>query len=175
MSLNHILSTATSGLGASQAALRPISNNIANVNTPGYARERVELEALVAGGAGNGVRVSGVERIVNRFLEAAAYAAHGDVGRYRVQQSYLDRLISEFGAPGSETGLAGRIEALPGLGPECTRFLRYHGRNDDSHMNKLYGLLDRTCTTAAAADDILLTAAVVGRLYALQLEEIDVE
>jgi flagellar hook-associated protein 1 FlgK len=112
MSLNHILSTATSGLNASQAALRSISNNIANVNTPGYARERAELEALVAGGVGNGVRVSGVERITNRFLEAAAYAAHGDAGRYKVQQAYLDRLIAEFGAPGSETGLAGRINAL---------------------------------------------------------------
>jgi flagellar hook-associated protein 1 FlgK len=112
MSLNHILSTATSGLNASQAALRSISNNIANVNTPGYARERAELEALVAGGVGNGVRVSGVERITNRFLEAAAYAAHGDAGRYKVQQAYLDRLIAEFGAPGSETGLAGRIDAL---------------------------------------------------------------
>ncbi len=70
---------------------------------------------------------------------------------------------------------AGRIEALPGLGSGCTRFLRYHGSNDDSHMNKLYGLLDRVCTSPAVADDILQTAAVVGRLYALQLEEIDIE
>jgi hypothetical protein len=68
---------------------------------------------------------------------------------------------------------AERIEELVGIGPECTRFLRYHGGNDDSHMDKLYGLLDRVCTTEAAAQDILLTATVVGRLYALQLEEAD--
>lgn len=112
MSLNQILSTATSGLNASQAALRSISNNIANVNTPGYAREQVQLESIVAGGVGNGVRVSNVEIITNRFLEAAAYAAHGDASRYQVQQAYLDRLINQFGEPGSETSLAGRVNAL---------------------------------------------------------------
>ena len=42
-------------------------------------------------------------------------------------------------------------------------------------MNKLYGLLDRICTTEAVAEDIVRTADVVGRLYALQLEEIDVD
>lgn len=72
------------------------------------------------------------------------------------------------------TDWAARIEALPGLGPGCTRFLRYHGGNDESHMDKLYGMLDRVCTSGAVADDILRTAAVVGRLYAMQLEEIDV-
>lgn len=112
MSLNQIFSTATSGLAASQAALRTISNNVANVNTPGYARERIELEALVAGGKGSGVRVSSLERITNRFLEAAAYAAHGDAGRSDAQQSYLDRLIAQFGEPGSASSLAGRLDAL---------------------------------------------------------------
>lgn len=68
---------------------------------------------------------------------------------------------------------AGRIEQLTGVGAGCTRFLRYHGGNDDAHMAKLYGLLDRVCTTDAASDDILRTAGVVGRLYALQLEEVD--
>ncbi len=69
---------------------------------------------------------------------------------------------------------AGRIEALTGLDACATRFLRYHGANDGSHMDKLYGLLDRVCTSAPIGDDIVRTATVVGRLYALQLEEIDV-
>ena len=69
---------------------------------------------------------------------------------------------------------AARIEPLAGIGSDATRFLRYHGSNDDSHMNKLYGLIDRICTTEPVADDTLRTATVVGRLYALQLEEIDV-
>lgn len=68
---------------------------------------------------------------------------------------------------------AARVEELTGIGADGTRFLRYHGSNDDSHMDKLYGLIDRICTSPSVAEDILRTARVVGRLYALQLEEID--
>ena len=68
---------------------------------------------------------------------------------------------------------AKRIEELIGDTGEYTRFLRYHGENDDSHMEKLYGLIDRVCTDRGVADRIVRTAKVVGRLYAMQLEEID--
>jgi len=67
---------------------------------------------------------------------------------------------------------AGRIEQLTGLGATQTRFMRYHGTNDAGHMDKLYGLLGRVCTSEAVAADILCVATVVGRLYAMQLEEI---
>jgi len=70
---------------------------------------------------------------------------------------------------------ANRIGALPGIGENGTRFLRYHGLNDENHMGKLYALLERLCTNEAVAEDILQTATVVGRLYALQLEEVDGE
>jgi 3-oxoacyl-[acyl-carrier-protein] synthase-3 len=68
---------------------------------------------------------------------------------------------------------AERIEELSACGTEATRFIRYHANNDDSHMDKLYGMLDRTCTTQGRADAMVKTARVVARLYALQLEEID--
>lgn len=70
---------------------------------------------------------------------------------------------------------AGRIEELTGYDSACTRFLRYHARNDDTHMDKLYGLIDRICVDQGAGDDVVGTAAVVARLYAMQLEEIDGE
>jgi pyrroloquinoline quinone (PQQ) biosynthesis protein C len=69
---------------------------------------------------------------------------------------------------------ASRVEQLTGFDERCTRFLRYHADNDDSHMDKLYGLIDRICTQQHVADDVVRTATVVGRLYALQLEEIEV-
>jgi len=68
---------------------------------------------------------------------------------------------------------ADRIEALTGCDKSCTRFLRYHANNDESHMNKLYGLIDRLCTHQSIADEVTMVAAVVARLYAWQLEEID--
>jgi 3-oxoacyl-[acyl-carrier-protein] synthase-3 len=70
---------------------------------------------------------------------------------------------------------AERIEQLISVGREGTKFLRYHGSNDETHMNKLYGLLDRLCTSEDKAQDVVRTATVVGRLYALQLEEVDVD
>lgn len=68
---------------------------------------------------------------------------------------------------------AARIEQIDGLDTSCTRFMRYHGANDGSHMNKLYALLQRVCSSEQVAVDIVCVATVVGRLYALQLEEID--
>jgi len=70
---------------------------------------------------------------------------------------------------------AGRVEELTGFDRSCTRFLRYHADNDDTHLDKLYGLIDRICTQQRIADDVVGTARVVGRLYALQLEEIDID
>jgi 3-oxoacyl-[acyl-carrier-protein] synthase-3 len=70
---------------------------------------------------------------------------------------------------------ASRIEQLTGLDADCTRFLRYHASNDGAHMGKLYGLLERLCRTQEVADDMVRTAGVVGRLYAMQIEEIDSE
>lgn len=68
---------------------------------------------------------------------------------------------------------AKRIEELIGNTHEYTKFMRYHGDNDDSHMDKLYGLVDRVVTSQQVADKVVQTAKVVGRLYAMQLEEID--
>jgi len=73
------------------------------------------------------------------------------------------------------TNWANRIETLTGCDSACTRFLRYHGSNDDSHMDKLYGLIDRICTNERASSDVVMTARIVARLYAWQLEEIDSE
>jgi 3-oxoacyl-[acyl-carrier-protein] synthase-3 len=68
---------------------------------------------------------------------------------------------------------AKRMDDLIEGAADFTSFLRYHGDNDDSHMDKLYGLIDRVCTSEEAADKIVRTAKVVARLYAMQLEEIE--
>lgn len=112
MSLNDILGSALSGLGASQAGLRTVSNNIANVNTPGYARERVSLSTGVTSGRVSGVAVSEPERIADRFLEATVYRRSGDMGRAEVTANYLDRLQALLGAPGAESSISARLDAV---------------------------------------------------------------
>ena len=54
MSLTAMLKTASSGLNAAQMNLRVTSDNIANVNTPGYVRKQVDQAPLVVGGRGLG-------------------------------------------------------------------------------------------------------------------------
>lgn len=112
MSLNEILYTGTSGLSASQAGMRSISNNIANVGVSGYARERTTISTAVSGGKVTGVMVGEPERVADSFLENAVYRRGGNVGQSEAVANYLDRLQALLGAPGSEGGLAGRIDAL---------------------------------------------------------------
>jgi flagellar hook-associated protein 1 FlgK len=68
-----LLGISTSGLVASQRALSTVGHNIANASTPGYSRQRVDLEArppqIASNGAiGTGVAVENVSRVYNEFL-----------------------------------------------------------------------------------------------------------
>lgn len=112
MSLSDILGSALSGLGVSQAALRTVSNNIANVSTPGYARQRVSISTGVTSGQVNGVVVGEPHRIADRFLEGTVYRRAGDMGRADVTANYLDRLQSLLGAPGDPSALPARLDAI---------------------------------------------------------------
>jgi flagellar hook-associated protein 1 FlgK len=112
VSLSEILGSAVSGLAAAQAGLSNVSNNIANVGTPGYARQKIELSTSVTGGRVTGVITGEPQRVADRFLEANAYRRASDVGRSEVQANYQDRLQALLGAPGAESGLPARLDAI---------------------------------------------------------------
>ena len=112
MALNDILGSALSGLSAAQAGLRTVSTNIANVGTPGYARERVNQSPLVTAGRVSGVAVGEPVRVADRFLEATVYRRATDVGAAEVRSDYLDRLQALFGAPGADGSLSARLDAV---------------------------------------------------------------
>lgn len=112
MSLNEIMSAAMSGLAASQAGIRSVSNNIANVGTPGYARETVKQTTGVTAGSVNGVTVGEPSRIADRFLEETVFRRAGDLGSTDITSTYLYRLQALLGAPGAEYGLPSRLNAI---------------------------------------------------------------
>ncbi|MEE4452376.1 flagellar hook-associated protein FlgK [Novosphingobium resinovorum] len=112
MSLNSILSSAISGLSASQAGMQVVSTNIANVGTVGYARQTLSQSASVAGGTVNGVVVGEPSRVADKFLENAVYQRAGTAGRTEAAANYLDRLQSLLGSPSAESGLSSRISAI---------------------------------------------------------------
>jgi flagellar hook-associated protein 1 FlgK len=120
VSLNQILNSALTGLAASQAGMRSVSNNIANVNTPGYARELANQSTLVTGGRIGGVLVGEPTRIADRFLEGTVYARSGEAGRSSVVASYYDQLQSLLGKPGEDFGLPARLNAIMAAAAEMT-------------------------------------------------------
>lgn len=68
-----LLNIGTSALLTTQSALATTSNNISNLNTEGYNRQRVEQATLspqFKGGhfVGSGVKVSAIERLYDQFL-----------------------------------------------------------------------------------------------------------
>jgi len=75
MSILGLFSIANSALMASQAALSVTSNNVANVNTPGYSRQEIVLNIATPdttgqGTIGTGVTVAGVNRSYDQFVQA---------------------------------------------------------------------------------------------------------
>ncbi|MDB5417618.1 MAG: flaN [Phenylobacterium sp.] len=103
MTLSIALQTATSGLMAAQTGLRTVSDNIANVNTPGYVRKTVDQQQLTVNGMGMGVQVVGVRRVTDQYLQLASLTAGSDSGRWGAYSQYLDNAQSLFGDP-STTG-----------------------------------------------------------------------
>ncbi|WP_429910448.1 flagellar hook-associated protein FlgK [Glycocaulis sp.] len=117
MALNGILGNAMSGIQASQLGMRSVSNNIANVNTPGYARTKVDLIARSAAGMGMGVQVAGITRVADVFLQAASLRAGSDASKATASAAILDRLQSQFGGTNDAGSLYGRlVKAFESIG-----------------------------------------------------------
>ena len=83
------LGIGVSGLSAAQRGIEVVSHNLANVNTPGYARQRVEqsaafptlgVRAVGPGAYGAGVEVTGVRQLRDNLLDNAARAALANQG-----------------------------------------------------------------------------------------------
>jgi flagellar hook-associated protein 1 FlgK len=110
MSLNQILSTATTGLMAAQQGLRTVSDNISNVNTPGYVRKVVDQTSLVTLGAGDGVDVIGIRRVIDRYLQTASLNASATAGDAAVKSEMLDRVQSLFGDPSDQNSFFARLD-----------------------------------------------------------------
>jgi len=112
VSLNTTLRSATSGLMAAQIGLRATSDNVANVNTPGYVRKVVDQQQQVAAGTGNGVTVSGISRVTDSYLEKVAMTASSDSARWATVSTYLDNAQSLFGDPSSTTGYFTQLDKV---------------------------------------------------------------
>jgi flagellar hook-associated protein 1 FlgK len=102
------LQMAARSLAAQQAGLDLAGQNIANLNTPGYARRRLELAEVVYGA--KGVEVLGTPAVRDAVLDARVRLAVPDEAREGAIAGALAVVETAIGAPGE--GLDARLTAF---------------------------------------------------------------
>lgn len=102
---------ARSGLFVSQRALNVTSHNIANANTPGYSRQRLDTQAsrpefLAAsqGTLGTGVDSQSVKQIRDAFLDFKYRGEITSLGEWEFKEDILKTLETVFNEP-SDSGV----------------------------------------------------------------------
>ncbi|WP_394218433.1 flagellar hook-associated protein FlgK [Halobacillus trueperi] len=113
----HGLEVAKRGLFTQQSALYTTGHNIANANTEGYTRQRVNFEQTgpyppasrnrpeIPGQVGSGVEAGSIERVRVGFLDQQYRGESSKSGYYDTRSNALGRLENVMNEP-SEDGLA---------------------------------------------------------------------
>lgn len=114
--MSGILSTAISGLQASQNALRTAGHNISNANTAGFSRQEVHFDTRNehrigdAGFIGTGVNTRSIERIVDEFVTTQLRldtSTFHQLDKYNTNIGKVDKLFADV-----STGLAGGLQSF---------------------------------------------------------------
>jgi flagellar hook-associated protein 1 FlgK len=105
MSLNSILNIGSSGLMTAQSQLRVVSDNISNVNTPGYIRKIGTQQASVLGSQGAGVMSGQVLLAADKYLQQASLRASSSASQAEVFHDLFDQIQSQFGDLTDKNGL----------------------------------------------------------------------
>lgn len=103
------------GLAVNQKGLDIVGNNLANVYTEGYTRQRLDQYAIAPGAgnsryattranmAGQGVDISGVSQVRDSFLDKRFRDEYGDVGYYDQTTAILSDVEAAIGDPEATT------------------------------------------------------------------------
>jgi flagellar hook-associated protein 1 len=112
LGLNGSLLMGSQALNAQQLAIQVIGNNLSNVNTPGYARQRanlVETETLTtsSGEQGTGVSVSDIQSVRSSLLDGLVQQSLGGQGYADDQASLTSTVQTALGENFSSTATTG--------------------------------------------------------------------
>lgn len=116
MSLTSLLGIARSALMVHQRAMTVTGNNIANAQTPGYSRQRLELTEATpgwspSGSMGRGVEANTISRARDTFFDAAYRRDSSLLNHASTSGDILGQLEAGLGEPGT-TGLGASIDGL---------------------------------------------------------------
>ncbi len=79
-------------------AINTTGQNIANVNTPGYSRQRLEVKSMVYGDE-DGLYILRACRIRDRFIDQRIWAENSSLGNWRMQTLMYGQVESVFLEP----------------------------------------------------------------------------
>jgi len=114
--LNSSLYIGLTGLSASQSALNVVGHNIANVNTPGYTRQRADLSSNVASAQGQvyfgtGVSLNSISGIRDKFLDLQIYKETAVQTGADQRYSTVNAIATSLGDT-SSSGLGAQIQSF---------------------------------------------------------------
>ncbi|MBL8728246.1 MAG: flagellar hook-associated protein FlgK [Planctomycetes bacterium] len=118
MTFGFGLGSGLRALTAARLGMQTAGNNVANANTAGYSRQRVELAAAMPFGVngryqiGSGVDVLGITRMVDQGLETRLAMQLGLVGAAELEHTRFSEIESILAEP--DGGLSGSIADLFG-------------------------------------------------------------
>ncbi|RFB11033.1 flagellar hook-associated protein FlgK [Bacillus sp. HNG] len=116
----HGLETARRGMVTQQSALYTTGHNIANANTPGYTRQRVNFTqtnpypspglntAKIPGQVGTGVEAGTIQRVRESFLDVQFRGEQTKTSYWETRANALGKMEEIMNEP-SETGLANTL------------------------------------------------------------------
>ena len=103
MGLSQALSTAMSGLRATQAAISLVGSNVANAETPGYVRKSVIQVTGLTGDYGSSVLLNGVDRQLDQYLQTQLRTETSGAAYADIRATFLANLQNVYGNP-AESG-----------------------------------------------------------------------
>jgi flagellar hook-associated protein 1 FlgK len=106
------LDSALSGLRIAQQQISVISNNVANVGTPGFTRKILPQSSQSIQGVTVGVISETIIRRVDLNLERDLWTQISTVGQLDIQKSYLSRIEQFHGPPDKELSIAAELSRL---------------------------------------------------------------
>lgn len=118
MSLGLGMSSGLRALSAARLGMQTAGNNVANANTKGYSRQRIELSAALPFGIGRGmqigtgVEVGGISRLVDGGLERRLQLQLGLMGTAELDHSRLGEIEGILAEP--DGGLSESLASLFG-------------------------------------------------------------
>lgn len=123
-----VLNTAKLGLQTNQLAIEVTGNNIANVQTEGYSRQEVILEAnrprrVGLAFLGTGVRAVGITRDFDQFLFNQILGESSTLGNYDIRNTFFQRLetlLNESGGVGLNNAMSEFFTAFDDLASNPT-------------------------------------------------------